>query len=123
MRVDEGEGWEHEVRAAFGSKRRIRLHFQGVGAPPMESCERQGSRAGNLFSICREWPFFWEADFAEVQRRSNALISGGGYSTPQLVFGSKLVNLLIGWGDRDVDLLFALAASSTDNLFNNGNRA
>ena len=93
IQMDEYEECENELRTDLRSDRRIKLLFQGVGARPWILERRNGFARGTYNRLKEDDQDLGKQIPAEVQRRLNALISGGGFSTNQMVFGSSPADL------------------------------
>ena len=100
IQVDEGGEWENELWTELRPDRRIKLLFQCVGAHPKVVGRRNGI-AHRIYNRLRSDDRFpGEQILAEVQWCLNTLISEGGFSTYQMVFGSNPVDPC-GRGDKD----------------------
>ena len=84
----------------------LHRQFRGVGAHPWLLGRRHGPATGNYTRLVANDRVSGAQVHAESQRFLDTLISSGGYSAYQLVFGPNPVDLL-GVGDEDEDLLFA----------------
>ena len=85
--------------------RRIKVLFQGGGSHPWILERRNGVASGIYYRLREDDRFSWKQMLAEVQFCLSSLISGGGFSTYQMVFGSKPGGF--GREDKDECLTFA----------------
>ena len=87
------------------------MQFQGVGAPSWVLEPRNGLARGIFRRLVADDRFPGKQFSIGVLRHHNALLSGGGRSAYQMVFGSNAVDLF-GWGDgKDEDLICAHGTS------------
>ena len=110
IRADDRRGWDNAAWAHICSDRWITLQFQGVGAHTRILERRNATTRGIYATLVAAGRFPGEQILPGAQRRLNTLISAGGNSAYQLVFGSDQADLL-GWGEKDKDLLFVQDAS------------
>ena len=101
-----GGEWKNEIRTDFCSEGRIKLHFQGVGAHPWLLERRNGLARGIYNRLVEDGRFLSKTFLSEVQWCLNAMLSSGGFSAYQMVFGSTPVDFF-GWEGGGGDLLFA----------------
>ena len=92
--------------AKLRSGRRIKFLFHGVGANPWVRERRNGLALSFYNRLMEDDRFPREQILTEVQWCLNTLISGGGFSAYQLVFGSNPADLF-GWVYEDEDLPLA----------------
>ena len=98
--MDGGGEWKNKVWADSCSVRGTRLQSQGVGARPWILERRKGLARGIYNRLAPNDRFVGKQILAEAQWSWDTLISGGGYSAYQLVFGPNLADLY-GRGDED----------------------
>ena len=110
IQMDEGGEWKNEVWMDYCSDRRIKLIFQGVGAHPWLLERRNGLARGIYNRLIEDDRFSSGRILSEVQWCLNTMLSAGGFSAYQMVFGSNPVDSF-GWDDGDEDLLFARDSS------------
>ena len=91
--MDVGGEWKNEIWTDLRSERRMELQFSGVGARPWIP-ERRNGLARRIYNrLVADGRSWGKQILSEVQWRLNALISAGGYSAHQMVFGSKPLDL------------------------------
>ena len=78
IQVDEGGGRKNEVRTDLRSDRRTKLQFQGVRAHPCVLGRLNGLAQGNYNRAVADDRFSGSPILAEVRRRLNAVVPGGG---------------------------------------------
>ena len=87
-------------------ERRIKPVLRGVGAHPWISGRRNGLARGIYNRLQADRYYAGAQILTEVQSCLNTLVSAGGYSAYQLVFGSNPTDLY-SWDDSDDGRLFA----------------
>ena len=110
MQMYEGGAWKNEIRTDQCAERRIKLQFQGVGAHPCLLERRNGLARGIDNRPIEDGRSASRQIFAITQRCLKAMISAGGFSAYQMVFGSNPVDPSRR-EDNDADLMFTRDAS------------
>ena len=108
--MDEGGDWKNEVWAALRAGSSFEIQRQVVGARPWILGHRSGLARGIYDPLLAEGRFSGRQISSGVQWRLHTLVSEGGNSAYQLVFGPDSVSI-VGSDDKDEDLLFAREAS------------
>ena len=100
-----GANGMNQMRTNLRAGRRTELQFQRVGAHPWLSKRRNGFARGIHNSLIEDGRVSNGQILRVLQWCMNAIISAGGSSAYQLVFGSTLAGL-VSWGDNDEDPMF-----------------
>ena len=99
-----------DLRANLCAGRRIKVQFQGVGAPPW-LVERRNGLAGGIYNrLVRDDGFSNKRIPSEALRRLKTVLSASGFCAYPMVLGSNPMDPF-GWEDQDEDLTFAQDSS------------
>ena len=97
----------------MNSGRRVKIQFQGTGARLWLPGRTNGFARGAYFRLATDGRLSNKQIPSKVQRCLNSLLSAGGYSAYQPVFGSNSV-LLLGWGADGKELPPAQDTSASE---------